>query len=287
MVLLVGIVIHVDPLPPAKAYLATGQQGSSYHLLAEKFAPYFKQHRVELELIDTSGLSQGLKDLNDDDSRVNAGFLTAGAAELGQYPKMVSLGSLKYSPFGWSIGARHRMPPPPWVNMLKRRMAVGMEGTNTRMFLTRMLALHGQTLTPSPHTYEISHEEAATRFEKGELDAVFIVDGIDSPNVQRLLRVPDRHIVEFALAPAYLNKMPSLEMVTIPRGAIDMKDVFPPKDVSLLASTVTLVVESDTHPALQWLFLRAAESISQDRTEFFSKPNHFPEYVDRNVVDRT
>ncbi len=66
-----------------------------------------------------------------------------------------------------------------------------------------------------------------------------------------------------------------------------MKDVFPPKDVSLLASTVTLVVERDTHPALQWLFLRAAESISQDRTEFFSKPNHFPEYVDRNVVDRT
>ncbi len=46
MVLLVGIVIHVDPLPPAKAYLATGQQGSSYHLLAEKFAAYFKQHCV-------------------------------------------------------------------------------------------------------------------------------------------------------------------------------------------------------------------------------------------------
>ncbi|MCV2350575.1 TAXI family TRAP transporter solute-binding subunit [Paucibacter sp. Y2R2-4] len=284
LALLVAIVIHVDPLPPAKAYLATGQPGSSYHLLAEKFAAYFKLHGVELELIETAGLSQGLKDLNDDDSRVNASFLTAGAAELGQYPKMVSLGSLKYSPV-WLV-YRGKAPDAanPLGDLLKRRMAVGMDGTNTRMFLNRMLALHGQTLTPGPQTYEISHEEAATRFEKGELDAVLIVDGIDSPNVQRLLRVQDRQIVEFALAPAYLKKMPALEMVTIPRGAIDLKDVFPPKDLSLLASTVTLVVEADTHPALQWLFLRAAESISQDRTEFFSKPNHFPEYVDRNVA---
>jgi uncharacterized protein len=284
LLVLAVLIIQADPLPPKKAYLATGQKGSSYHLLAEKFAAYFKQHGVELELVETRGLSQGLQGLVDDNSKVNASFLTAGAAEAGQYPEMVSLGSLKYSPV-WLF---YRGKPPsqdhPLEDLLQRRMAVGMDGTNTRLFLTRMLALHGTQLPTTPNLFEIPHEEAAERFARGELDAVFIVDGIDSPTVQRLLKVPDRQIVDFALAPAYIKKMPFLERVTVPRGAIDLVQIFPPQDLSLLASTVTLVVEKGTHPALQWLYLRAAESISRDRSEFFSKPDHFPEYVDHNVA---
>ncbi len=284
LVLLVALVIQMDPIPPKKAYLATGQVGSSYRLLAEKFASYFKQHGVELELIETQGLSQGLKDLNDKGSLVNASFLTAGAAEPGQYPEMISLGSLKYSPVWLFYRGKAPQADNPLADLLQRRMAVGMNGTNTQLFLTRMLALHGQSLPAGPNLFQITHEEAAERFERGDLDAVFIVDGIDAPTVQRLLKVPNRQIVNFEMAPAYLKKMPFLETVTIPRGAIDLATVYPPKDLTLLASTVTLVVEKDTHPALQWLYLRAAESISRDRTEFFSKPDHFPEYVDRSVA---
>ena len=35
LVLLVAIVIQINPMPPQKAYLATGQKGSSYHTLGE------------------------------------------------------------------------------------------------------------------------------------------------------------------------------------------------------------------------------------------------------------
>lgn len=284
LVLLALLIFKADPIPPKKAYLATGQRGSSYHALAEKFAEYFKAHGVTLELVETRGLSQGLQGLIDEDNRVNATFLTAGAAEEGQYPGMVSLGSLKYSPVWLFYRGAAPSEQHPLDDLLQRRMAVGMDGTNTRLFLNRLLALHGRTLPTAANLLEIAHEEAADRFARGELDAVFIVDGIDSPTVQRLLKVPGRRIVDFALAPAYIKKMPFLERVTLPRGSIDLVQLFPEKDISLLASTVTLVVEKDTHPALQWLYLRAAEDISRDRSEFFSKPNHFPEYVDRNVA---
>lgn len=284
LALLIAIVIQIKPFPPQKAYLATGQNGSSYHTLGEKFAAYFKLHGVELELVETPGLSQGLQDLNNDGSRVNASFLTAGTVEQGQYPEMVSLGSLKYSPVWLFYRGTAPKADHPLADLMQRRMAVGMQGTNTRLFLTRMLALHGQSLPSAPNLFEIPHEEAAARFERGELDAVFIVDGIDSLTVQRLLKVPDRQIVDFALAPAYIKKMPFLEKVIVPKGAIDLATIFPTHDLSLLASTVTLVVEKNTHPALQWLYLRAAEDISHDRTEFFSKPDHFPEYVDHNVA---
>jgi len=214
---------------------------------------------------------------------VDASFITAGTSKPDEYPGMVSLGSLRYSPV-W-LFYRGVPPPPdhPLGELLHRRIAVGMQGTNTRQFLTRMLALHGESLPGSPNVFEIPHEEAADRFARGELDAVFIVDGIDSPTVQRLLQVPDRQIVDFQLAPAYIKKMPFLEKVTIPRGAIDLARIYPPQDLSLLATSVTLVVEKKTHPALQWLYLRAAESISRNRNDFFAKSGHFPEYVDSSV----
>lgn len=284
LALLVAVVAYLDPWPPSKAYLATGQKGSSYHLLAEKFAAYFQQHGVQLELVETPGLSQGLQDLVDEGSRVNATFLTAGAAERGQYPDMVSLGSLKYSPVWVFYRGADPRSGEPLTELMKRRMAIGGAGTNTRLMLSRMLALQGVTLQSAPNLLEIPHEEAAQRFEQGQLDAVFIVDGIDSPTVQRLLKVPGRKIVDFQLADAYLKKLSFLEKVTIPRGAIDLAAVYPAQDLTLLATTVTLVVQKDTHPALQWLYLRAAERISRDRTEFFSKNDHFPEYVDRNVA---
>lgn len=284
LALLVATVVYLDPLPPAKAYLATGQKGSSYYLLAEKFEQYFAQQGVQLELVETVGLSEGLQGLVDEGSRVNATFLTAGTVESGQYPDMVSLGSLKYSPVWLFYRGTDPSTAQPLADLMKRRMAIGAQGTNTRLMLTRMLALQGVTLQGSPNLLELPHEEAAERFAKGELDAVFIVDGIDSPTVQRLLKVPGRKIVDFALADAYIRKMPFLEKVVVPRGAIDLATVYPRQDLTLLATTVTLVVEKNTHPALQWLYLQAAERISHDRTEFFSKPDYFPEYMDRSVA---
>ena len=284
ILVLTALVVSMDPIPPKTSHLATGQKGSSYSLLAEKFAEYFARHGVTLELVETPGLVKGLEDVRDDASKVNASFLMAGSAKPGQYPDLVSLGSLKYSP----VWVFHRGAAPvgdnPLVELLRRRIAVGMHGTTTRRMLEDLLSLHGVALEARPNFFEGTHEEAAERFARGELDAVFIVDGIDSPTVRRLLAVPDRKLLEFDLVDAYVKKLPFLEKVRMPRGSADLVTVYPPKDLTLLASTVTLVVEKGTHPAIQWLFLRAAESISRDRTEFFSKNDDFPKYIDRNVA---
>lgn len=72
-------------------------------------------------------------------------------------------------------------------------------------------------------------------------------------------------------------------VVNIPKGSLDLQKVYPAEDIQMLASTVTLLVEKDMHPALQSIFLLAAEKISNELDQFFAKPEFFPAYVDHAV----
>ena len=51
----------------------------------------------------------------------------------------------------------------------------------------------------------------------------------------------------------------------------------------MLASTVTLLVESDMHPVIQQIFLLAADKISNEIDQFFANPEFFPAYIDHAV----
>ena len=278
------LLIYVEPFPPKKAYLATGQVGSSYRELAEKFATFFKANGVELVLIETAGLDQGLQALDADDSRVNASFLTAGSAKAGQYPELISLGSINYSPVWLFYRANILLGENPFAVLLNKKMAIGAAQTNTRKILNKLLSLNGMSADNRENLLAIPHREAASRFVNGELDAVFIVDGINSPTVRNLLASPGVGVFDFGLADAYLKNVPFLEKVTIPRGSLDIKNIFPPKDITLLTTSVTLLVQKDMHPAIQWLFILAAKNIGADRDQFFSKANYFPAYHDESVA---
>ena len=49
-----------------------GQEGSSYKVISEKFKESFKERGVDLELVPTSGLGEGLKGLDSDVSKICA-----------------------------------------------------------------------------------------------------------------------------------------------------------------------------------------------------------------------
>jgi TRAP-type uncharacterized transport system substrate-binding protein len=95
---LVALAIYVDPIPPRTVYLATGQEGSTYRSISVAFQKTFQRHGIHLKLVPTSGLGEGLQGLDSDVSEVSASFLTAGVASAEQYPELVSLGSVQYSP---------------------------------------------------------------------------------------------------------------------------------------------------------------------------------------------
>ena len=280
---LIALFIYVDPIPPKKAYIATGQAGSSYQMLSEKFAEYFARHGFELVLVETPGLDQGFEKLHDDKSPVNATFLTAGSVQGSDFPDLVSLGSVQFSPL-WLFYRGPVLSGPTAVDqLLEMRAAVGMPGTNTHNILKKLLELHGITYQKRPNYFELPHKDAADEFIKGNIDAMFVVDGIDAPTVQKMLAVPGVNIFDFNLIDAYIKNLQFLEKVSIPRGALNIQNIFPPQNTELLASSITLLVEKSTHPVHQWLFLMAARTISDERNQFFARPGFFPAYLDRSM----
>lgn len=281
LILAIVVIIQVRPLPPVHTYLATGQQDSSYQALAQDFQAAFAGHGLKLELITTKGLQQGLQDLNSDLSQVNASFVAAGAGKATEFEHLVSLGSVQVSPIWLFYRGKEIRADDPFAYFSKQRFAVGLAGTVTNELFHRLREINHPDADKDLSFRQYAHAEAADKLIQGSLDAMLIVDSFESKTVQRLLAQPDIHIYDFALADAYIKRLPMLEKLVVPRGSINIATIRPNRDITLLASNINLLVESNVHPAVQWAFIKAARDLNSSRSTFFHRPGHFPIYLDK------
>ena len=91
------------------------------------------------------------------------------------------------------------------------------------------------------------------------------------------------HIFSFAVAEAYVNRLKYLEVLSLPRGALDLKRVVPAHDVKMVATTTTILSNRDLHPAIQNLFLQTANKLDDYGQAFFTRPGGFPAYIERSL----
>lgn len=286
LVLVSGAVLllaFTRPLPPKDVYLAVGQAGSTFEALGQKFVPIFAKEKIRLHLVNTSGSGSSLQDLADKDIQVNAALMVSGIPEKDKYPNLYSLGSIEYVPLWLFYHGASPVISGTIANFSNKKVAIGPEGSGTEIILERILSLSNIALDAGATFLKIPNKDAAEKLISGELDAVFILDGINGPNVQKLLSHDDIHVFNFEYAKALAKKIPYLEVVEIPKGSLDLKTLRPATDISMLASTVSLLVEKDMHPAIQYLFLLGAEKVSNDVDQFFAKPDLFPAYLDHNI----
>ncbi|BEI39296.1 hypothetical protein PHIN8_12400 [Polynucleobacter sp. HIN8] len=282
ILLLFTLVVYVNPIPPKQAFLATGQMGSSYQLISEQIDQFFSGKGIDLVLVDTAGLHDGLQKLKDQKSPVNAGFVTSGSANQKDFPNLVSMGSIQYSPIWIFYRGKEINTNNPIDYFGDKRISIGLPNTTTQNIFLR-LAHDSKYKNKKPSNfYEYSNTEAAEKLLSGDLDAVFIVDGINSPSVQKLIKDKNIHIYDFVIADAYEKQFPFLNKLVIPKGSLNIEQLIPNRDINLIAPTVMLLVERDMHPVMQWSFLLAIKEYGQSRTNFFSKPGYFPRYTDES-----
>jgi len=130
----------------------------------------------------------------------------------------------------------------------------------------------------SPNLLALSNDEGVNALEKGEIDAVILVDGFNSKNVQRLIHNPDLHLASFRRADAYTRLFPYFEEVTVPMGGFDLGKNIPDHDIQLISTTTNLLIDNRLHPAIQLLFLEAAKEINGVKS-YFAKAGEFPAYI--------
>jgi hypothetical protein len=128
-----------------------------------------------------------------------------------------------------------------------------------------------------PQFLTLASNDGVDALLRGEIDVLFLVDQLESPNVQKLLSDLGLNLIGFSRAEAYTRILPYLQILTVPTAGFSLPRDFPPESIELLSTTTQLLVDDRMHPALQYLFLEAAEAIN-GKQSFFAKRGEFPKF---------
>jgi hypothetical protein len=197
---------------------------------------------------------------------------------LVQDTDLESLGSLFFEPlwiFHRNDLAVRRIP-----DMKGLRVAVGKEGSGTKILTMRLLKLNGVN---SKNTRILAHgyQKAAEMLSNAEVDVAFFVSTHHAAHVLKLIDSKSVKLMGLERAEAYALLYHYLYVLKVPEGVIDLEANIPARDLTLVAPTTQLVARSDLHPALISLLLEAAQVVHKFGGDF-EREGEFPtpKYLD-------
>lgn len=273
------------PAPPNHVLMGTGSKGGSYEPLAQKYVEYFAKHGVTLELVKTQGADNNIKRLSDASDPLQAAFIQGGLVTDDSSTGLQSLGSVAYEPV-WFFYRNDRFEESNHntADFLTEPMGIGEIGSGTYRQALHILQLNDLEL--NNNLKSLPTNESVEALIRGDLSSIFITDGIESANIQRLIneKTVDIRITNFDRAAAYTRLMPYFHELVIPHGSLGLSRNFPDKDIKLIAPTTNLIIDKNMHPAIQLLFLQAAREINGGRT-FFSKYGEFPKFMESFIEE--
>lgn len=262
-ILIAGFVIayqFVEPAPPAGIEIATGGRAGAYNAFATRYRDIVIKEGVNFVVRETTGSLENLGLLEDAASGIALALVQGGTGDAARSPGLMSLASLYYEPI-W-VFHRGRRSFRRLADLRGMRVAIGPKGSGTRVVAGLLLGDNG--MTDAVTTLPLGGRVAAEALRAGRIDAAFIVASPKADVVRALLRTADISVLSFERAEAYTRRHRFLSRVRLPAGVIDFAADMPRTDISLLASTATLVARNDLHPALVELLLRAATRVHRE-----------------------
>jgi len=275
--LITSYFLFVEPPPPNRIVIATGQKTGGYYTFAEQYRAILARAGIDLQIQETAGSAENIQKLLDPSSGVHVAFVQSGTVPAEAREKLVALGSMYREPL-WVF---HRLDPAPTRlgELRGKRLSIGAPQSGTRLIALRLLADNGVTpetqAAANAPLVELDDAAAAEALERGRIDAAFLVISPGSPHVAHLLQRPDIHLMSFRRQKSYVRRYPYLSSVTISEGLLDMDRDIPAQDCELVAPSAMLVVSQSLHPALVTLLLEAATAV-HDKGSLVDDPYEFP-----------
>ncbi len=261
LIVLAGFLVayqFVEPAPPSHITLATGGPNGAYHAFGLALNARLADQGIDLELRNTAG------------SVENAQLLAAGEVDLAlmqggtRLPigdSLRGLASLYFEPL-WGFVRLEAGADESSLSRLQHlqglRVNRGAPGSGTRALVDELLTLNAMDAVGFT---QLSTADATEQLLAGELDAMFIVGGATSPEVDVLLRADGIGLMNLERSEAYHLQHRYLSPLLLPAGAIDLAENRPGADVELIGVTAMLASREDLHPALVDLVLLSAPSI--------------------------
>lgn len=264
----------IKPAPPDQLIISTGGDGGAYQIFAARYKDVLARYGITLVEKPSAGSIENLERLRNAEFEVDAALIQGGTARASEDDELVSLGDFYYEPL-WIfyreglIGRGDSL-----LNLKGKRLAVGGPGSGTNHLAMELLAANGIDATNTT-LIKSGGLDLVESLQKHEIDVVFVVGPTQSALVWSLLYTRGVRLMNLVRAEAYTRRFPFLARLVVPRGAVDLEQDIPPRDVNLVSPMATLLVREDTHPALIGLLLQAASEV-HGGPGVFQKPGEFP-----------
>lgn len=265
--------IIFKPGPVGRIVLATGGAGGLYSDLAETYVADLARNGVKLELrpqIEGANTMRAL--LAATNAEVDAGIIKGGMVSSLQgrlaspedrqehareTQSLRSVGRLFVEPIWVFYRGPHQVRS---LSEFKgKRIVIGTASSGARLVASQLLKANGVDAANSTLINEELSEDAASILSD-KVDVAFVIAAAETSKVQKLLRVPNIFLMNFAAdADAYTNRFPAISKVVLRQGAVEFAPEIPSADITLLSVTAALVVRADLHPALVLLLTSAVQ----------------------------
>ena len=272
----IGFVINYlwQPAPPSTLTIATGAEGGAAARAGERYRDLLAKRGITAVLLATSGSLENRAKLLNDESGVSAAFAQTGSATMEDTEWLSAVAGVYPEPL-WIF---YRVDPKRTVTQVSdlagRKISIGSQGSGTRRVMVQLFAAYGIDIDREPHV-DLNGNPAMAALLSREVDAVAMVTGEDSAQVQALLREPDIRLLGFTQSAALSRRFPHLNSVKLAPGMIDLARNLPKEEVPLIAATSQLLVRNDLHPALIRVLAEVAKETHQG-SGWFHKAGDFP-----------
>ena len=272
-VAVVGLSLRfVDPFPPTRIVLATGQAGGAYDAFGREYQRRLEREGLRVELRPSAGSVENLE-------RLMRGEVDVAFVQGGTYPlakdvdgRLRGLAALYCEPL-W-IFYRGKTLRDDLGGLAGRRVAVGAPGSGTEAITRALLEAVGLPAT-GPNLLSLPAAEARAQLESGAIDAAFFVSSYRDTNVAALLRRPDVHLLSVQREAAFAGNFRYLSAVRIPPGLLDLKADLPREPITVMAPAALLVGRETLHPRAVEQILSVAQAVHGGGS-LLDPPGRFP-----------
>jgi TRAP-type uncharacterized transport system substrate-binding protein len=263
------------PLPPQAIVMAGGLPTGTYIGLAVRYRDLLEERGIRMQTVTTKSSSEPLQLLQDPKSGVDAAF-AQGLLAKPEMDNVMALATVQRSP----VWVFTRVQDVTELSQLKGfRIGTSTTG-NSGWEVTQLLLQHAQ-LKPSEVTLSTvnSNPEGAQALIDNQIDALVLVSGGESESIRQLTRATGIWLVGIDRVTSLIAREPRLKPFVIPQGAIELRGDLPPRDLTMVAADLHLLVTTDMHPALQRAMLEAAREI-HEMPSFLQRQGEFPNSKD-------
>ena len=270
----------IRPAPPGTVVILSGAEDSSFHNTAKRYAKIIGAHGIRVKVVVTDGSAENLRLLLDKKQIADVGLVQTGLAEAEDTPGLVSLGTLYVQPF--LVFYRDRNTLDRLTQLKGRRVAIGPEGSGTRLLALKMLEENDMS-SADTRLLDLDGDDAIAALLGKKADAVFLTsEQVRGRKIRELMREPGVRLMSMRQADGYLRRLRYLSRLDAPEGSFDLALNLPPADTSLVGTPVELIAREGLHPAISDLLIAAAREV-HGKAGMYRKAGEFPAPIEHEI----